>query len=377
MPKNPHILRCENYYNSVYYKIVYYELNSLITEVIMDIVVLCGGLSMERDVSITSGSMVTSALRSLGHRAVLIDMFFGYTGTYSDPKEIFENTENTLQSSIADVPDLETVKAMRKQDNNSRIGDNLIEVCRAADIVFMALHGEDGENGKLQAAFDVLDIKYTGCGYLGSAMAMNKGIAKQIFQQNGILTPMGITVNKYDNEYKNVGFPCVVKPRSGGSSVGTSVVFTEAEYEDALKFAFKYEDNVIVEQYIKGRECDVGVIAGKALPVIEICPKTGFYDYKNKYQSGLTDEYCPADLPADITEKLQIAAVNVFNALGLDVYARLDFIVDDKGDVYCLEANTLPGMTPTSLLPQEAAAAGMDFPQLCDTILKESFKKYN
>lgn len=344
----------------------------------MNIIVLCGGLSMERDVSLTSGAMVTSALNKLGHRAVMIDVFFGYTGSYSDPKEIFENIENGGALPVGDsVPDIETVRKSRRQNNNSRIGDNVIEICRAADIVFMALHGEDGENGKIQAMFDIMDIKYTGCGYLGSAVAMNKGLSKQIFMQNGILTPRGITVNRMCKPYENVGFPCVVKPRSGGSSVGTSIVNEPSEYESALEFAFKYEDNVIVEQYIKGRECDVGVIAGRALPVVEICPKSGFYDYKNKYQSGMTDEYCPADLPADITEKLQKAALRVFDALMLDVYARLDFIVDENGDPYCLEANTLPGMTPISLLPQEAAADGMSFEELCGAIIEESLKKYN
>jgi D-alanine-D-alanine ligase len=275
-----------------------------------------------------------------------------------------------------EAPDLEAVRKSRNQPNDSLIGDNIIEVCRAADIVFMALHGEAGENGKLQALFDVMGIKYTGCGYLGSAMAMNKAVAKSIFRENGILTPEGITVNKYDENPANVGFPCVVKPRSGGSSVGTSVVQNEAEYKAALALAFNYEENVIVERYIKGRECDVGVIAGKALPVIEICPKSGFYDYKNKYQAGLTEEYCPADLPSETTEKLKRAAEAVFNALYLDVYARMDFMVDEKGDAYCLEANTLPGMTPMSLLPQEAAAEGVSYADLCEKIIQESLKKY-
>ncbi|MBR5329837.1 MAG: D-alanine--D-alanine ligase [Firmicutes bacterium] len=345
----------------------------------MDIVVLCGGLSMERDVSITSGTMITEALKKSGHRAVLVDMFFGYTDNYTDPKEIFaKEYSGTPQAGISEVPDLKAIRAQRPGNSDDRIGGNLIEICKAADIVFMALHGEDGEDGKIQALFDIYGIKYTGCGYLGSGMAMNKGVAKQIFAQNGILTPKGITVNKYEEKpYRNAGFPCVVKPRSGGSSVGTSIVSDESEYEKALEFGFLYEDNLIVEQYVKGRECDVAVLAGKALPVIEICPKTGFYDYKNKYQSGLTDEYCPADLPEEITAKLLKAAEDVFFALGLDVYCRIDFIVDDKGDVYCLEANTLPGMTPLSLLPQEAAAAGISYEELCELIIKESLKKYN
>jgi D-alanine-D-alanine ligase len=344
----------------------------------MNIIVLCGGISPERDVSLTSGSVVAAALRRKGHKAVLMDVYFGYTGEYDDPAEIFEKPYDDSISKVGEnAPDIEAVKRSRVQDNDSRIGDNVIDICRAADIVFMALHGEDGENGKIQALFDLMGIKYTGCGYLGSAMAMNKGVAKKMFRENGILTPMGYDLNKNDEVYPSPGYPCIVKPCSGGSSVGTSIANNDEEYRAALELAFKYEDNVIVEQYIKGRECDVGVIAGKALPVIEICPKTGFYDYKNKYQSGLTDEYCPADLPDDITEKLKRAAEAVFKALLLDVYARMDFIVDAKGDVYCLEANTLPGMTPMSLLPQEAAVIGVSYEELCELIVEESLKKYN
>ena len=342
----------------------------------MKIIVLCGGLSAERDVSITSGTMVASALRRRGHKAVLVDLFFGYPNRYGDPAEIFDSVFDDGIAAVSEsVPDLEAVKTSRKQQNDSRMGDNILEVCRAADIVFLALHGEDGEDGKIQAVFDMAGIKYTGSGHLGSAIAMNKEIAKQLFLQNGIRTPAGITVNRRDPEYKNAGFPCVVKPRSRGSSVGVSIVNTPEEYGAALQLAFKYEDDAIVEQYIKGRECDVGVLAGKALPVIEICPKSGFYDYKNKY-SGLTDEYCPADLPAEITEKLQDMAVRVFTTLKFDVYGRMDFIVDSNGEAWCLEGNTLPGLTPFSLLPQEAAAAGIPYEELCEAIITHSLRKY-
>ncbi|MGE4483737.1 MAG: D-alanine--D-alanine ligase [Oscillospiraceae bacterium] len=343
----------------------------------MNIIVLCGGLSAERDVSLTSGTMAAKALRKLGHRAVLVDAFFGYTGTYNNPAEIFSAPYDDSVAKVGEtVPDIESIRKSRRQDNNARIGNNIFEVCRAADIVFMALHGEDGEDGRLQAAFDVMDIKYTGCGYLGSALAMDKWAAKQLFMQNGIETPEAVIVNRRSGNYKNPGFPCVVKPRSGGSSIGTSIAKNETEYLTALRLAFEYEDFAIAERYIKGRECDVGVIAGAALPVIEICPKSGFYDYKNKYQSGLTDEYCPADLPEDITRSLQRTAEKVFSALMLEVYARMDFIVSENGGVYCLEANTLPGMTPTSLLPQEAAVVGMSYEDLCAKIIEESLKKY-
>lgn len=343
----------------------------------MNIIVLCGGLSAERDVSITSGTMVAAALRRRGHKAVLVDLYFGYTQAYHDAEDIFNTVYDDGIAAVSETaPDLEAVKASRAQNNNARIGDNVIEVCRAADIVFLALHGEDGEDGKIQATFDLMGIKYTGSGPLGSAVAMNKTVAKKLFLQSGVKTPAGITVNKYDGTYDNAGFPCVVKPSSRGSSVGVSIVNTPAEYETALRMAFTYEDDVIVEQYIKGRECDVGVLDGKALPVIEICPKCGFYDYKNKYQSGLTDEFCPADLPQAITEQLQRAAERVYEVLMFDVYGRMDFIVDGDGEVWCLEGNTLPGLTPLSLLPQEAAAAGMTYEDLCEAIIAHSLNKY-
>jgi D-alanine-D-alanine ligase len=343
----------------------------------MNIVVLCGGLSAERDVSITSGTMVASALRRRGHKAVLVDLFFGYPHSYADPSEIFNAVYDDGIAAVSDTaPDLAAVRASRKQQNDSRMGDNILDVCRAADIVFLALHGEDGEDGKIQATFDLAGIKYTGSSHLGSAIAMNKAVAKQLLMQNGIKTPKAISVNRHDPDYKNVGFPCVVKPNARGSSVGVSVVNSPEEYNAALKLAFAFDDEAIVEQYIKGRECDVGVLAGRALPVIEICPKTGFYDYKNKYQSGLTDEFCPADLPAVITEKLQRTAERVYEVLLFDVYGRMDFIVDTAGEVWCLEGNTLPGLTPTSLLPQEAAAAGLSYEDLAEEIIRHSVKKY-
>jgi D-alanine-D-alanine ligase len=349
----------------------------LSVEAKMDIVVLCGGLSAERDVSVTSGTMVTAALRRRGHRAVPVDLFFGWPHPYDDPRDIFELEYDGAVAAVAEkVPDIGAVKAGRTQAGDSRMGDNILEVCRAADIVFLALHGEDGEDGKIQAVFDLTGIKYTGTGHLGSAVAMNKALSKQLFEQNGIRTPKGVHIKKGSGPYIDPGFPCVVKPRSRGSSVGVSVVHAPEDYPAALELAFRYDDDVIAERYIKGRECDVGILAGRALPVIEICPKSGFYDYKNKYQAGLTDEYCPADLPPGIAEKLQRVAERVYEVLMFDVYGRMDFIVDEAGDVWCLEGNTLPGLTPISLLPQEAAAAGLSYEDLCEAIIAESFKKY-
>ena len=351
----------------------------------MKIVVLAGGLSTERDVSINSASKVCKALREKGHQAVILDIFLGHGKTGDSLEGIFEGDPQLTQMSdtIRSVdPDLEAVKAMRTENPDCLFGPNVIEICRMADIVYMGLHGAEGENGKVQAAFDVLGIKYTGSGYLGSAMAMDKGVAKKMFQAAGIPTPKGFTVKKGEQDsvkrvVSELGFPCVVKPCCGGSSVGVSFAEDEAQYQDALELAFRYENEVVVEECIHGREFSAGVVAGEALPIIEIIPKTGFYDYKNKYQAGLTEEICPAPISAEDTERVQRLAERVYEALHLDAYGRVDFLMDKAdGELYCLEANTLPGMTPTSLIPQMAAAEGMDYGELCEKIIEVSLKKY-
>lgn len=349
----------------------------------MDIVVLCGGLSAERDVSLSTGAMAAAALVRNGHRVVTLDMFFGCKPEL-DIEALFASGYGSGRLSVSEeTPDLDELRSLRP--GSSRIGDNVFEICGAADIVFTALHGSDGEDGRIQGAFDLLGIKYTGSGHFGSALAMNKSVAKRIFEGRGILTPQGVVVpsNLFNDgsQASSIGiigmsFPVVVKPCSGGSSVGTSIVESADGLKNALKEAFKYDDAAIVEQYIEGRECNVGVIAGRALPPIEIIPKSGFYDYKNKYQAGYAEEICPARLPVELSKKLKSIAMEVYTALGLEVYARMDFIVSHTGEIYCLEANTLPGLTPTSLLPQEAAAIGIGYDELIELIVSESFKKY-
>lgn len=341
----------------------------------MKIAVVCGGLSNERDVSITSGSCVARALREKGHKVVLLDLYYGYSGEYTDPAELFEREQEDLRYSVREeTPDIEKMIA---DGDGSRIGKNVVEICRAADISFLALHGEDGENGKVQATFDMFGIRYTGSGYLGSAIAMNKELSKIMFRHSGIPTPAGIVLEKGVESYEDVGFPCVVKPCSGGSSVGTSIVYSRDEYDAALEFAFRFEARVLVERYVKGRELTVGVMDGRAMPVIEIIPKSGWYDYKNKYQAGLTEELCPAPLSAADTDRVQRLAERVAEALMIDVYFRADFLMDESdGQLYCLEANTLPGMTPTSLVPQMGAAQGMDFGEVCEKIIAVSMEKY-
>mgnify|MGYP002860902292 CR=1 FL=1 len=337
----------------------------------MKIAVLCGGLSNERDVSISSGTGIARALRGRGHKVALVDLFLGSDG----PIEALFTNESPADFSVSEsFPDLDAVRAMRP--GQGLIGPQVLEICRAADIVFLALHGEEGENGKLQALFDIHGIRYTGSGYLGSALAMDKSLTKTLLEQAGIPVPGGVTVHKGVEPYADPGFPCVVKPCSGGSSVGTTIVRGPEEYAAALDLAFRYEDGVIAEGFISGRELTVGVLDGAAMPVIEIIPKDGFYDYKNKYQPGLTLELCPAPLTEHETENVQRLAEAVYRVLRLEAYGRVDFILDADGVCWCLEANTLPGMTPTSLIPQMGAAMGLDYGELCERLITASLKKY-
>ncbi len=343
----------------------------------MRIVVLAGGISTERDVSLSSGIGIYKALKERGHQVVLLDVFLGYEG--DDVRGIFEKGDDPA-SELAKVaetsPDIEAIKALRPDWKKNFFGPNVIAICQAADVVFMALHGADGENGRIQACFDLMGIRYTGADYVSSALCMDKGLAKELFAHHGIMTPQGFRLIKesLEKERDKAAFPCVVKVCRGGSSVGVSIAGNMEEYEAALQEAFLYDEEVIVEQYIKGREFSVGVMEGRALPVIEIAPLKGFYDYKNKYQAGATIETCPAQLPEEKTKEMQMLAEKVFHALRLRNYARMDFLMDEQGELFCLEANTLPGMTATSLLPQEAAAEGVSFGELCEKIIAAALK---
>lgn len=335
----------------------------------MRVVVLAGGTSTERDVSLSSGSMIYKALKKKGHQAILLDVYLGYVG---ETEGIFDREVDwaAQTGAIAEKnPDLEAVKALRKDGDKNFFGPNVLLLCQSADMVFMALHGANGEDGKIQACFELLGIPYTGTDFVSSAIAMNKGITKDIFKAWGIPTPWGIRLRRGETESERIPYPCIVKACCGGSSVGVCIARNDEEYEEAKKEAFWYDEEVIIEQYIEGREFSVGVMEQKALPVIEIAPKMGFYDYKNKYQAGSTVETCPAELSLEKTLEMQGIAEQVFLALRLKSYARMDFMMDKEGKIYCLEANTLPGMTATSLLPQEAAAVGINFEELCERIL--------
>lgn len=341
----------------------------------MKVVVLAGGTSTERDVSIVSGSKVCEALREKGHQAVLLDVFCGKENLRT---ETLFSEPYDLESDVAYIKSFNDAVPRLKASRREFFGPGVLAACRAADMTFLALHGMCGEDGRIQAAFDLLGIPYTGSGHLGSALAMDKTITKQLFAENGVPTPPSTIIQKSDERKTaaelGVKLPCVVKTACGGSSVGVYIVETEEAFAQAVEDGFSYEDKLIAERYIRGREFSVGVVDGEAYPVIEIAPLHGFYDYKNKYEAGSTVETCPAELDGELTRKMQDYAVAAYHVLRLECYGRMDFMMDGENNIYCLEANTLPGMTPTSLLPQEAAALGISFADLCDKLMQVSVR---
>lgn len=351
----------------------------------MKIVVLAGGISTERDVSLSSGRGIYQALKESGHQVILLDVFLGLPASVSDaglPLEQLFDKEIDWAASIRGVsekaPDLSQIKALRP-DCRSLLGPGVLELCSLCDIVFLGLHGANGEDGRIQALFDLMGIRYTGTGHTSSALCMDKNITKQMFRGLGIPTPPAITLKRGETCElpEEIGFPCMVKTCCGGSSVGVYRVNEVFDLEKTLKKAFSYENQVLIERCIIGREFSIAVVDKKALPVIEIAPISGFYDYKNKYQAGSTIETCPADIPQHMAARMQRHAEAACNAVGIEGYARVDFMLDEyTGEDYALEVNTLPGMTPTSLLPQEAAALGMSYAKLCEWILNVSMKKY-
>ena len=344
----------------------------------MNIAVLAGGYSPERDVSLTSGSLIANALIGEGHNVCLADVYLGIKEEDLNEKTPFNRELKPVHKVEHNVPDL---AALKEQSGNGEalIGRGIIELCRAADVVFLALHGAMGENGQLQATLDNYGIKYTGSGYVGSLLAMDKDISKKMFVGAGVRTPEWLYFKAQDGDIalieEKIGYPCVVKPCSCGSSVGISIVDDRTGLEIALAEAEKYEDSILVEKKIEGRELTVGILDGEVLPAIEIIPTEGFYDYKNKYQAGKTIEICPAPISEEIRSALEEQTRRAFEALRLSGYSRFDYIVDENGDPWCLEANTLPGMTPTSLLPQMAQATGMTYGGLCSKIVELALKK--
>ena len=346
----------------------------------MKIAVLAGGLSTERNISLISGSEVCKALRAKGHQAAVVDLFMGFENVDIAPEAAFDD-ENGLLHTVAvsrEEPDLERIRAGRKDKSSGIFGPGVLLFCKKADVVFLALHGACGEDGRIQAAFDLMGIPYTGANYVSSAMAMDKALTKMVMESAGILTPKWQNFTYTQEEIpalcEKIDCPCVVKVVNGGSSLGVQVVETAEQLPNALKICLKYGNKIVVEEKITGRELTCGVLGERYLPAVEILPDEAGYDYENKY-NGKTRELCPAPITEAEQKLLGETTLKLFHALGLSVYSRADFLLTEDGKAYCLEINTLPGMTPTSLIPQEAAAVGISYGELCERIVDLSLKE--
>lgn len=342
----------------------------------MKITVLGGGLSPERDVSLKSASLVANALLSKGHEVALVDLYDGIDS--NAPCETFfrRGTVNPFSYVIPETePDLDEI-IKQHGGRKSWVGPRVIEMCKYADRVFLGLHGSHGENGQVQALLDAFDVKYTGCGYMGCAIAMDKDISKALVRGAGYLTADWIVDSpanlSFDRVDKEIGLPCVVKPIGNGSSCGVSIVKSQEEYENAINYAASYHQAVLIEKFIRAREITISIVNHKALPITEIIPHQGFYDYKNKYQDGMTTHVCPAQFDAEDYKKGQELAIKIFDLLRMDQYGRIDMMYDDANhEFWFIEANNLPGMTNASLLPEAAKAAGISYEDLCESLVLE------
>jgi D-alanine-D-alanine ligase len=326
------------------------------------ITVLMGGASAERDVSLASGLRIVQALSARGHVVTALDPA---TGVLS-PAELDVLRRSNVGT---EPPSLEALAGL----GGGRLRDDLISMpeIRDADVVFLALHGGQGEDGTIQALLDMAGVRYTGSGHLASALAMDKDLSKTLFRAAGVQTAEWLMAPQPAALVEqSLGLPVVVKPSKQGSTVGLSIVRDVVDLDAAVAEAFKYDDEVMIERFIAGRELTVGVIGEEALPVGEIKPMKEIYDYECKYTAGMAVEEFPANLSPNVTNKLQEQSLRAFRALKLRGYARVDFRLDARGECYCLEANTLPGMTALSLIPQGAAAAGMGFEELCERIVQ-------
>ena len=326
-----------------------------------------GGASSERNVSLASGMRIVTALRSRGHNVTAFDPSRGMIDADAE-RELSEKGVGT------EPPSLE---ALAKSTGGSFLPalETYPELA-SADVVFLALHGGQGEDGTLQALLDMAHISYTGSGHLASALAMDKDLSKKLFRAAGVQTADWLMAPaSIDEVERALGLPVVVKPSKQGSTVGLTVVKERGQFEEAVKDAWRFDDEVMIEKFIPGRELTVGVLGDQALPVGEIKPKHEIYDYECKYTAGMAAEEFPAQLSATTTAEMQRQAVAAFRALKLGGCARVDFRLafsDDgegEGEFYCLEVNTLPGMTELSLIPQGAAAMGLSFADLCEEIV--------
>jgi D-alanine-D-alanine ligase len=331
----------------------------------MRIAVLFGGTSEERDVSIASAAQIIPALRALGHEVHAVDTA---TGRLQPPEE-----QRLLASRVATAPPSSTsIEQVRTRAIS--LSPAHFDI-RATDVVFLALHGGAGEDGRIQALLDLAGMPYTGSNHIASAAAMDKDLAKRLFRSARVPTADWLMAPvEAAHVDKALGWPVVVKPSKQGSTVGLSVVRCASELEPAIQIARTFDDEVMIEKFIAGREFTVGILDQQALPVGEIIAPGEIFDYRSKYQHGGAREVFPAQIPQAETTQLQDYALRAHRALKLGAYSRIDFRRDAMGHFWCLEANSLPGMTSTSLLPQAAAAAGIDFPTLLERICRGAIK---
>ncbi len=331
----------------------------------MKIAVLFGGTSEERDVSIASAAQIIPALRALGHEVLAVDTA---TGRLAGPAE-----QRLLTSGVGPQPPSGSALAGMKRGAPALAAETAD--MRDVDVVFLALHGGAGEDGRIQAVLDLAGLPYTGSNHIASATAMDKDLSKRLFRAAGVPTADWRMAPVSAEEISgSLGWPVVVKPNKQGSTVGLSVVRSPDAFPAALALARRYDDEVMVERFIPGRELTVGVLEGRALPVGEIITPGEVFDYQAKYQSGGAREIFPADLPEDVAARVQELAVRAHAALKLGAYSRIDFRLDPQGAAWCLEANSLPGMTAASLLPQAARAAGIGFSELVERICKAGLR---
>jgi len=329
----------------------------------LTIALLLGGVSPEREVSKSTGKSILQALRQLNYKVKVIDPAYGLDQP-EDENKFFES-ENYSELSPRNY--IEVI--------NSSLFDDV-------DVAFIALHGKWGEDGTLQSLLEMRGIKYTGSKILASSLSMDKCMSKIMFQHYDVSTPKWFIVRKNEKDYnlirekikKFFGYPCVVKPNDQGSTIGLTICRGDSEIQKSIELAQQYSDKVLIEEYISGREVTVGIIGQQPLPVLEIKPKSGFYDYTSKYTSGMTEYEVPADIPQKVAEHLQHQALLAFNSIGCESYARIDFRLTKDFKTYCLEVNTLPGMTSTSLLPKMAKAAGISFEELIQRIINYALK---
>ncbi|MCB0282103.1 MAG: D-alanine--D-alanine ligase [Calditrichae bacterium] len=328
----------------------------------MRVVVLLGGDSPEREVSLNSGKNIAQALTENGHEVIefdpgidtekLVNKFRSFFPTDANPYMLLKNP--------GFLSNIQILKFL------------------PFDIVFNGLHGGKGENGVVQTLMELSGIRFTGSDSVSCMLTMDKEISKRLLIQQNLPVAKAVYFSSIPDtvEMNDLNFPVIVKPADGGSSLGHTVLQESSGVTDAIKYAFGFGRKVMIEEYIKGKEIAAGVLAGSALPLVHIKPKHGIYDYECKYTSGMSEYQVPADLDAKLTAKVKNYAEQAYNLFHCADYARIDFLVKDNGEMVILEANTLPGMTSTSLFPKAAKAEGTDFNQLIEKIIKEAINKY-